>query len=138
MLHQKTCKTCTLTSVTCRKHSILCLRSMQFCTPTTKDIMHAKSFSIRLHAARRKNLSASRRSSGLSAWNADWHITGTGMVKQLGIKFNDMNFLQRVSQNGGLGACSQEKFMRSAPSRTGISNSIWGRWRQFLGVAGPH
>ena len=45
------------------------------------------------------------------------HITGTGMVKQLGIKFNDMNFLRNMSSKWGSGSCSQEQFMRSAPSR---------------------
>ena len=45
------------------------------------------------------------------------HITGTGMVKKLGIKFNNINFLQRVSRKWGSGACSQEKFVRAAPSR---------------------
>ena len=54
-----------------QKNSILCLRSMPFCTPTTKEITHAESFFVRLHAARRKNLSARRRSSGLNAWNAE-------------------------------------------------------------------
>ena len=50
---------------------------MQFCTPTTNEITHAESFFVRLHAARRtpkKDLSARRRSSGLSAWNADWLV----------------------------------------------------------------
>ena len=60
-----------------QKNSILCLRSIQFCTPTTKEITHAKVFSFVCTPHAEKNLSARRRSSGLSACNADWRMFGS-------------------------------------------------------------
>ena len=40
------------------------------------------------------------------------------MVQKLSIKFNDINFLQRGAEHGGLGACPLEELLKATASRT--------------------
>ena len=46
------------------------------------------------------------------------HITGTRLVQKLSIKFDDIYFLQRGAEHGGLGACPLEELLKATASKT--------------------
>ena len=70
----KSCKSCTLTSITCRKILFYACIACSFVCQLLKRLRMLKVFSFLCMPHTKKNLRARRRSLGLSAWNAEWSI----------------------------------------------------------------
>ena len=84
----KSCKSCNLTSVTCRKILFYACAACSFARQLLKRLRTPKVFSFVCTPHAEKNLSTRRRSSGLSAWNANWVRCRSSIESSLSIVIN--------------------------------------------------